>query len=244
MIIKYINKNIKILIGLAYLLIILIILYYFFSYFDLKTLKDPEFLINLKNTFIEYKNINYVTFTLIFILISIFWLLLVGIGIPLALIAGLIYGKLIGTILCLLIISVSSVLFYSIVNFFFLDKVKDKILKKYYKISRILERNELAYVILFKLIEGIPFMIVNTLLALFNISKKNVFFATLIGLSPSIFIHVSIGSGLNALLNEGITNRGIFSIINHPEFYLPVFGLVLLTLLSIIIRNKVLKKNN
>ena len=43
MIIKYINKNIKILIGLAYLLIILIILYYFFSYFDLKTLKDPEF---------------------------------------------------------------------------------------------------------------------------------------------------------------------------------------------------------
>ena len=61
MIIKYINKNIKILIGLAYLLIILIILYYFFSYFDLKTLKDPEFLINLKNTFIEYKNINYVT---------------------------------------------------------------------------------------------------------------------------------------------------------------------------------------
>ena len=242
MIIKYINKNLKIIIGLTYLTAIFITLYYFFSYFDLKELKNPEFLINLKNTFIEYKNINYFAFTLIFILISVLWLLLVGIGIPLALFAGLVYGKFIGTVLFLLIISTSSVLFYSIVNYFFLDSVKHKVLKKYSKIGQILKKNELAYVILFKLIEGIPFMVVNILLVLFNISKKNVFFATLIGLSPSIFIHVSIGSGLSSILNEGMTARSIFTTVNHPEVYLPILGLVLLTIVSIFIKNSVLKK--
>jgi uncharacterized membrane protein YdjX (TVP38/TMEM64 family) len=242
MIIKYINKNLKIIIGLTYLTAIFVTLYYFFSYFDLKELKNPEFLINLKNTFIEYKNVNYFAFTLIFILISVLWLLLVGIGIPLALFAGLVYGKFIGTVLFLLIISTSSVLFYSIVNYFFLDTVKRKVLKKYSKIGQILKKNELAYVILFKLIEGIPFMVVNILLVLFNISKKNVFFATLIGLSPSIFIHVSIGSGLSSILNEGMTTKSIFTTVNHPEVYLPILGLVLLTILSIFIKNTVLKK--
>ena len=242
MIIKYTNKNLKKIIGLIYLITILIVLYYFFSYFDLKDLKNYDFLINLKNKTIDYKNNNYFIFSIIFIFISIFWFLLVGIGIPFAIFAGLVYGKFIGTILFLFIVSISTLLFYSIVEFFFQDLVKRKFLQKYSNIGEMLKKNELIYLILFQLIEGIPFMIASALPVLFNVKKSNIFFASFIGLSPSIFIHVSIGSGLNSLLDKSIDTNNIMYLLTSTEIYLPIAGLIFLTFISLLIRNRFFKK--
>ncbi len=65
----------------------------------------------------------------------------------------------------------------------------------------------------------------------------------MIGLSPSIFIHVSIGSGLNSLLDENIEAKSNFFLYNLPELYLPIIGLIFLILIPRIIKNKILKKN-
>ncbi len=172
MILKYVNKNLKKIIGFIYLLILLISLYYFFSYFDLKDIKNFDLVIDLKNKFVYYKNDNYLLFLILYILISVLWLLFIGIGIPLAVFSGIMYGKFLGTILFLIIISTSSVLFYLIIKFFFYDYVKKNLLHKYSNMGKILKKKELIYLILFKLIEGIPFIVANSLLALFDIKKK------------------------------------------------------------------------
>ena len=69
----------------------------------------------------------------------------------------------------------------------------------------------------------------------FNVSAKNFFFATLIGIIPQVFLVVSIGAGIEKVIDQNSEIPGIIDIIFTPEIYTPMlafFGLVLLTILS------------
>ena len=62
---------------------------------------------------------------------------------------------------------------------------------------------------------------------------SNFFFATLIGIIPQIFLAVSIGSGLEKIIDQNIEAPNIMSIITSPDIYIPLlafFGLVLITI--------------
>ena len=59
------------------------------------------------------------------------------------------------------------------------------------------------------------------------------FFATLIGIIPQIFLTVSIGSGLEKIIDQNSEIPSIADIIFSPEIYIPIlafFGLVLITI--------------
>jgi uncharacterized membrane protein YdjX (TVP38/TMEM64 family) len=92
------------------------------------------------------------------------------------------------------------------------------------------------------LIGGIPWQLSCLLPTIFNVKLINFFFATLIGIIPQIFLGVSIGSGLEKVIDQNSEIPGITDIIFSADIYLPILAFVGLVLLSVFLR-KLFYKN-
>ena len=77
---------------------------------------------------------------------------------------------------------------------------------------------------------------------IFNVRAVNFFFATLIGIIPQIFLAVSIGSGIEKLIDKNLEAPGFLELILSSEIYIPLIGFFILVVLSIIGR-KIFYKN-
>ncbi len=64
---------------------------------------------------------------------------------------------------------------------------------------------------------------------------KNYVIATLVGSMPSMFITVSLGSGIESVIDKN-EELSIFSVINSPEIYLPIVGFFIILIAAFIIK--------
>ena len=83
---------------------------------------------------------------------------------------------------------------------------------------------------------GIPFQLANVLPVLFNVSIKNYLIGTIAGIMPSLFIIVSLGSGIEKIINRNEQAPSIIDLLFSPEIYFPISLFVLLILTIIIIK--------
>ena len=88
------------------------------------------------------------------------------------------------------------------------------------------KKNEFVYFLLFKFVESIPFPITNSILVLFNIKIRNVFFCILIGLTPSISSLIFFGGSLNKLLDNSNDFPHFSLIYKTPALYLPIIFII------------------
>ena len=58
---------------------------------------------------------------------------------------------------------------------------------------------------------------------------------------PQLFIIVSIGSGLEKIINANITPPSFFEIILSKDIYLPLIAFLLLVLISVLLKKKLYK---
>ena len=68
---------------------------------------------------------------------------------------------------------------------------------------------------------------------IFNVKVKNFFFATLIGIIPQVFLVVSIGSGLEKIIDQNSEVPRIPDKIFSSDIYIPIlaiFGLIIITI--------------
>ena len=125
-------KKIKIYIGLFYLIIVGIFLYYLFSKFSLQELSSYEFIKDNVEYLSKIKTKNILLLCLLFLLFTILWVFpFLGFGSPVALLAGFILGKWLGTIIVVLGLSVGASFLYIFANFFLKDIVREKFLNKF-----------------------------------------------------------------------------------------------------------------
>ena len=85
------------------------------------------------------------------------------------------------------------------------------------------------------MVGGIPWQIQCLLPTLFDVKIRNYFFATLLGIIPSVFLIVSIGSGFEKIIDQNVEVPGVTDIIFSKDIYIPLiafFGLILLTIIS------------
>ena len=94
----------------------------------------------------------------------------------------------------------------------------------------------------YRFIGGIPFALSNVLPCIFNVRISNFFWSTLIGLTPQLFLIVSIGSGLEKVIEQNLEAPKIKDLIFSPEIYSPLLGFFLLILVTIILRKLFYKK--
>ena len=96
------------------------------------------------------------------------------------------------------------------------------------------KKSEFIYLLLYRFIGGIPWQLSCLLPTIFNVKVKNFFFATLIGIIPQIFLAVSIGSGLEKIIDENSEVPSVMNIIFSEDIYVPIlafFGLILITII-------------
>jgi len=230
------SKKIKISVGLFYLIVVLSFLYFFLSKFSLEELTSYEFIRNNREYFFDLKQSNMFLLFLIFLLSTILWTVMAGFGSPAALLAGFIFGKWIGAITVVLGMSLGATLLYILGNYFFKDYIKKKFLDKFKNLEIKFKKSEFIYLLAYRFIGGIPFAISNVLPCIFNVKIRNFFFATLIGITPQVFLVVSIGSGLEKIIQQNLEAPKIRDLISSPDIYIPMLAFLGLIILTIIAR--------
>ena len=232
------GTKIKFLLGVVYLLITISFLWYFFTIFSLDEITSYEFIKNNRDSIISLKENNFITTTIIFFIFTIVWVLMLGFGSPIGLLAGFIYGKWIGTLIASFSLTIGSTLLYIFANLFLKILIREKFEKKFSFLTEKFKKNEFFYLLVFRFIGGIPFCLANILPTLFNVKIKNYFFGTLIGIIPSIFIITSLGSGLEKIINKNLEQPSFFDLITSQEIYAPIAGFLFLIVIIFFIKKK------
>ena len=231
------TKKTKIIIGVCYFLIISIFFIFFLSKFSLEEIKsftNFEVIKNNRDFFFELKNSNLFLLSIFFLLFTILWVFpLLGFGSPIALLGGFLFGKVLGTALVVIGMSIGATFLYIFSNYFLKDLIRDKFLNKYQKLEIKFKKSEFFYLLIYRFIGGIPWQLSCLLPTIFNVKVSNFFFASLIGIIPQIFLAVSIGSGIEKVIDQNSEMPGVTDVIFSADIYVPIlafFGLILITI--------------
>jgi uncharacterized membrane protein YdjX (TVP38/TMEM64 family) len=229
------TKKIKLFIGLFYLIAVGLFLYFFISKFNLQDLTSYDFIRANRTYLFELKNSNLFLISIIFLLLTILWVFpFLGFGSPVALFGGFIFGKWIGTLVVVLGLSIGATLLYVFGNYFLKDLIREKFLNKYQKLEKKFKKSEFIYLLIYRFIGGIPWQLSCLLPTLFNVKIINFFLATVIGIIPQIFLAVSIGSGIEKVIDQNSKIPKVSDIIFSQEIFIPIlafFGLILITII-------------
>jgi uncharacterized membrane protein YdjX (TVP38/TMEM64 family) len=235
-------KKIKLFLGLFYVTLVIGFLYYLFSKFSPEEITSYEFIKNNRDYFFELKQSNLFLLGFIFILFSTLWVFAAGFGTPLALFAGFIFGKWLGLIFSLVGMTLGATLLYIFCNFFLKDIIKDKFLNRFESLEVKFKKSEFLYLLFYRFVGGIPFQIQNILPCMFNVKVYNYFWSTLLGLLPSLFLIVSVGNGLEEIIDQNIEAPSMIDLISSSSIYIPLIAFFFLLGVSIFFR-KVFYKN-
>ena len=230
------TKKIKLFIGLFYLLIVCLFLYFFFSKFTLQQIMSYDFLRDNRSYFAELKNSNLFLLFIVFLFLTIIWVFpFLGFASPVALMGGFIFGKWIGTVVVVFGLTIGSTFLYIFGNYFLKQFIREKFLEKFQNLEIKFKKSEFLYLLIYRFVGGIPWQLQCLLPVLFNVKVRNYFFSTLVGVIPGIFLAVSIGSGLEKIVDQNKKIPSIYDIILSPDIYIPLisfFGLIIITIFS------------
>ena len=229
------SKKVKITLGLFYLLVVSSFLYFFLSKFTLDELTSYEFIKNNRDYFFGLKQTNLFLISLVFLTSTIIWVVMAGFGLPVALLAGFIFGKWLGALILIIGMTIGATILYMLGNYFFKEVIKEKFLNRFKNLEIKFKKSEFIYLLAYRFIGGVPFALSNVLPCIFNVKVTNFFWATLIGLTPQLFLVVSIGSGLEKAIEQNLKAPRIIDLIYSPDIYIPMLafaGLIIVTIVA------------
>ena len=232
------SSNSKIYLGGIYLAVLCIAIYFLFSTFDIKDLTSYEFIKENREIIIKYKDNNIFFLTIIFFIITILLnLLLCPMLLP-TLIIGFIFGKWLGTLILIFGNTLGGLLLYQLAKTFFSELIEKKFKTKFSKFINFFNKNETIYFMCFRFMGGggTPFPIQNVLPVLFNMSAKNYIIATLLGIIPTTFVTVALGSGIEKIIDKN-AELSFLPVVQSPEIYFPIIGFFILLLSAFFIKN-------
>jgi uncharacterized membrane protein YdjX (TVP38/TMEM64 family) len=236
------SKKVKIILGLFYLLVVSSFLYFFLSKFTLEELTSYEFIKNNRDYFFGLRQANLFLLSSIFILSTIVWVVMAGFGLPVGLLAGFIFGKWLGIFILIIGMTIGATILYILGNYFFKELIKEKFLNKFKNLETKFKKSEFIYLLIYRFIGGIPFALSNVLPCIFNVRVSNFFWATLIGLTPQLFLVVSIGNGLEKIIEQNLEAPRIIDLIYSPDIYIPMLSFIVLIMITIIAKKIFYKK--
>ena len=237
------SKKIKLIIGIFYILLIGSFLFYLFSKFSFQELTSYNFIKENIEYFSDFKKTNIFLLSLTFLFFVILWVFpFLGFGSPVALLGGFILGKWVGMIVVVLGLSIGATFLYIFGNYFLKEMIKEKFLNRFQSLEMKFKNSEFNYLLFYRFCGGIPWQLSCILPTLFNVKISNFFFATLIGIIPQTFLVVSIGSGLEKIIDDNLEIPRISDIIFSPEIYMPLIVFAVLIIITFLLRKKFYKK--
>jgi uncharacterized membrane protein YdjX (TVP38/TMEM64 family) len=231
--------NLKIFLGISYLIILFAFLYFIFTGIEISRLNDLSYYKELQEDLSNYVSGNIIINLIYFFIFAVVWVSLLGFGSPLLIISGILFGQWIGTFVSVISISFGALILYSVGNFFFRDLVKRVLEQKFDKYINLFKKNEFYYFFFYRFIGGlgVPFGLQNLIPILFGMKKLNYFFSSLLGFIPGFFIFNTIGAGLNSYVEQS-EKFNMFNFILSPSIYSPIIMFACLMIISFIIKKK------
>ena len=231
------SLNLKLILGITYLVIISFGLYFLFSVVDIKDLMSYDFIKLNKDIILKYKNENFLFLTIIFFIFSIVWVLLLGFVMPLLIFSGFVFGKWWGILIILTSTTIGATLLYMLVGFFFREAIKEKLAPKFSKLREFFIKNDILYFMSFRFIGGggTPYALQNVLPILFDMPLKNYIIATFIGSMPSMFVTVALGSGIEKVIDQNV-ELSISTVLFSPEIYIPIIAFFIILFIAFIVK--------
>ncbi len=236
------EKKIKIFLGSAYILIVSIFLWFFFSKFSFQDFSSYELIRDNRDTLEQVKNSNIFISSILFLLGTIIWVLLLGFGSPVFLVGGFIFGKWLGTLIIVFGLSIGATFLYMFANYFLKDLVEEKFSSRFNNLTEKFKENEFTFFLIYRFIGGIPFFISNILPTIFNVKIRNFFLGSVIGMTPQLFVGASLGAGINKILEENSEAPSLLQLLLTPDIYLPIIGIITLVLIGFLLRKKFYSK--
>ena len=233
------SKNLKIFLGISYLIILFTFLFFIFNSIEISRLNDFSYYKEIQKDLSNYVSVNIITNLIYFFIFAIFWVALLGFGSPILIISGILFGQWIGTLVSVISISTGALILYSIGNFFFRDLVKKILGQKFEKYILLFKKNEFYYFFIFRFIGGlgVPFGLQNLIPILFGMKKFNYFFSSFFGFIPGFFIFNKIGAGLSSYVEQS-EQFNMLDFVLTPAIYLPITMFASLMIISLIIKKK------
>ena len=233
------SKNLKIFLGISYLIILFTFLYFIFSWIEINKLNDFYYYKELQKDLSNYVSVNKIINVIYFFVFAVIWVALLGFGSPLLIISGILFGQFFGTLISVISISVGALILYSIGNFFFRDLVKKILEQKFNKYILLFKKNDFFYFFIYRLIGGlgVPFGLQNLIPILFGMNKTNYFLSSLFGFIPGFFIFNTIGAGLNTYVEQSEV-FSMLDLILTPAIYIPILLFACFMIFSLLIKKK------
>ena len=237
------SKKLKLFIGLSYLILLSVFLYLFFSKFSFQEITSYDFIKENRLYFLELRNSNLFLIFIIFLIVTILWVFpFLGFGTPIALMGGFIFGKWIGTLVVVLGLSIGATFLYIFGNYFLKQIVREKFLNKFQNLENKFRDSEFTYLLIYRFVGGVPWQLSCILPTIFDVKTSNFFLATLIGIIPQIFLAVSIGSGLEKVIDQNTEIPSFTDIIFLSDIYIPILAFFCLVIITIFLRKLLYKK--
>ena len=237
------SKKLKLFIGLSYLILLSVFLYLFFSKFSFQEITSYDFIKENRLYFLEVRNSNLFLIFIIFLIITILWVFpFLGFGTPIALMGGFIFGKWVGTLVVVLGLSIGATFLYIFGNYFLKQIIREKFLNRFQNLENKFRDSEFMYLLIYRFVGGIPWQLSCILPTIFDVKTSNFFLATLIGIIPQIFLAVSIGSGLEKVIDQNTEIPSFTDIIFLPDIYIPILAFFCLVIITIFLRKLLYKK--
>ena len=178
--------------------------------------------------------ISYFIFCLLF-----FFLSLPG-GIIVTLSSGFFFGFYIGFLINIISITIGSLFFIILSKYFFVNYFNNYLLKYTNKLNKIIKKSSYEYLILIRIIFGIPLIVQNLFISTLEISKFKFIVSSVIGFTPYFLFFSYFGDKISNLLEiKSFSIKSIFSI----EILILVLILVLILILRIFYKIKSTKTN-
>ena len=198
------------------------------EYVNLETLKaNREFLAGLvENNFI-----------MVFLGFIALYALLVGISFPgagfLSIFGGFLFGTFTGAFGIVIGATIGACIIFMAVRMALGDAMAEKMGPYMKKFEQGLNKNELSYLFILRLVPLFPFFVVNVVPALFNVKFRNYALSTALGIIPGSLVYASIGDGASAIFEQG-GDLKLSGVMTEPRVLFPIIGLACLAMIPII----------
>ena len=218
------NKIIKISVGIT---LFVIALYLLGKYNPI----SMEFLINQHGLIQDYIIANPVLSIFLCTLMIALMISIMGPITPVCILAGFYFGIYIGLIIAIIGEVIGAMVVFVYARYFFKEYILRQFGSRFDKFKEGFNRNAISYLLFIRVIGGVPFGIQNLLPAVLDMKLRDYFIATIFGVIPWAYILVSIGNGVQDIVNtQSFSSEDLLKV----EYLLPVLLISLIVIIPVI----------
>ena len=127
--------------------------------------------------------------------------------------SGFFFGFYIGFLINIISITMGSLFFTTLSKYLFINYFNNYLSKYTYNLNKIIKKSSYEYLILIRLIFGIPLIIQNLFISTLAISKFKFIISSIIGFTPYFLIFSYVGDKISNILEiKSLSIKNIFSI--------------------------------